>query len=68
MTPTKSTLADIPIYYLSMLTMPVSVDKKLDFIQQRFLWGEIDGKRKYYLLIWDKVEQPIQFGGLSLIS
>lgn len=34
----KSMLSDIPVYYMSLLTMLTSVAKKLEAIQCRFLY------------------------------
>lgn len=33
----KSTLVNLPIYYMPLLTIPMSVDKKLKVVQSRFL-------------------------------
>lgn len=35
----KSTLSNLPIYYLFVLTGPAKVTKKVEMIQCRFLWG-----------------------------
>ncbi|RVW60790.1 LINE-1 reverse transcriptase-like [Vitis vinifera] len=36
----KSTLASIPIYFLSLIRIPKSVTKRIEKIQRDFLWGE----------------------------
>lgn len=46
----KSTLSNLPIYYLSVLTIPVQVAKQIELIQNRFLWGDPDNKRMYHLV------------------
>lgn len=46
----KHTLANLPIYYLSTLTILVKVAKKLEAIQCRFLWGDTDESRKFHFV------------------
>lgn len=64
----KSTLANLPIYYLSILTIAASIAKKLENIQCRFLWGDEKGNRKYHLIRWEEVKKPMRVGGLGLRS
>lgn len=47
----KSTMSNLPVYYLSILTIPKDIAKKLDNIQCRFLWGDEDGKGSTIWLI-----------------
>ena len=54
----KSTLASLPIYYLSMFRLSVSVAKVLNSIQARFLWGDTDLKRKVHLVKWEVCHAP----------
>jgi hypothetical protein len=35
----KSTLSNLPTYYLSLLLVPMSVAKRIEKIQRDFLWG-----------------------------
>ena len=35
----KSTLSNIPTYYLSLFQIPVRMAKKIEKIQRDFLWG-----------------------------
>ncbi|XP_021911551.1 uncharacterized protein LOC110825410 [Carica papaya] len=46
----KSTLANLPIYYLSILSIQAKVAKRLESIQCCFLWGDDDGKHKCHLV------------------
>lgn len=64
----KSTLANLPIYYLSILTISASIAAKLENIQCRFLWGDEEGFRKYHLVRWEDVKKPIRDRGLGLRS
>lgn len=64
----KSTLSNLPIYYMLVFTIPVYVAKQLESIQNRFLWGDVDGKRAYHLVNWEEVKCPTRLGGLGLRS
>lgn len=45
----RSTLSNLPIYYLYILTIPVSVAQQIEAMQNRFLWGDTEEKKKYHL-------------------
>ncbi|KAL4199256.1 hypothetical protein AMTRI_Chr03g50260 [Amborella trichopoda] len=62
----RATLASIPIYYKSLFQIPISVIRKLEKLTRDFLWFGFDGPKKYYLIAWDKVCVPKQFGGLGI--
>lgn len=64
----KCTLTNLPIYYLSTLTIPVKVAKRLESIQCRFLWGDDMDKRRFHLVNWDEVKKPASSGGLGIKS
>lgn len=63
----KSTMANILIYYISLITIPVSVTKRLESVECRFLWGDLEEKRNYYLVVWYEVKKPIHLGELGLM-
>ncbi|RVW50640.1 NADH dehydrogenase [ubiquinone] 1 beta subcomplex subunit 8, mitochondrial [Vitis vinifera] len=48
-----STLASMPIYFMSMLSMPRKVRLRLERIQRDFLWGGGALERKLHLVRWD---------------
>jgi hypothetical protein len=50
----KSTLANLPTYYLSLFPMPVSGAKCVEKLQRNFLWGGIGEEFKYHLVKWLK--------------
>ena len=46
----KSTLSNLPIYFLSLFVIPRKVRLRLEKIQMEFLWGDLEEKRKIHLL------------------
>lgn len=64
----KSTLANLPTYYLTTLTIPVSIAKRLETIQCRFLWGDGEDMEKYHLVRWLEIKKPPKMGGLGIRS
>ena len=59
----KSTLQNLPIYALSLFGIPVKFAEK---IQRDFLWTELEGKKRYPLVAWEKVCLPRRYGGLGI--
>lgn len=35
-------------------------------IQCRFLWGDVDGRRKFHLVVWKELKKPIALDGLGI--
>lgn len=64
----RSTLSNLPMYYLSILTVPAKVAKRLESIQCWFLWGDGESKRKYHLVQWRNVKLTFEEGGLGVRS
>lgn len=64
----KSTLYKLPIHYLFLISIPVSVAKKLEAIQCRFLWGNVNDRRKFHLVAWKELKKPLAMGGLGILS
>ena len=62
----KSTLSSIPTYYLSMFPIPIGVAHRIEQIQRDFLWGGMGEEFKYHLVNWDRVCEPLCYGGLGL--
>uniref|UniRef100_A0A2N9IH31 Reverse transcriptase domain-containing protein n=1 Tax=Fagus sylvatica TaxID=28930 RepID=A0A2N9IH31_FAGSY len=61
----KSTLSSLPTYYLSLFPLPSSVALRIDKIQRDFLWGGIGDGKKFHLVNWHQVCQPLKSGGLG---
>ncbi|KAL4196105.1 hypothetical protein AMTRI_Chr04g244380 [Amborella trichopoda] len=62
----QATLASIPIYYMSMIQIPISVIHKLEKLMRDFLWSGVDDTKKIHLVAWDAVCTPKSFGGLGI--
>ena len=54
----KSTLSNLPIYFLSLLPIPVKVANRMEKLQRDFLWSGIDAP-KVPLVEWHKVCMPV---------
>ena len=62
----KSTLANIPTYYLSLFKIPVKVANCIEKLQRDFLWGGVGEEFKFHLVKWFKVCSLLSTGGLGL--
>ena len=49
----RSTLSNLPIYFMSLLRMSSSVRQRLKQIQRDFLWGDGNLERKPHLVRWE---------------
>jgi hypothetical protein len=64
----KSTLANLPTYYLSLFPLLGSVAACIEKLQRDFLWGGIGEEFKYHLVYWFKVCTPISEGWLGIMN
>ena len=62
----KSTLSSLPTYFMSLFPIPASVARCIDKIQRDFLWGGMGDERKFHLVKWSQVCQPLKLGGLGI--
>jgi len=64
----KSTISNLPTYFLSLFPILDSVANRIEKLQRDFLWGGIGEEFKYHLVSWAKVCSPISEGGLGICS
>ncbi|RVW94842.1 putative ribonuclease H protein [Vitis vinifera] len=64
----RSTLANMLIYFMSMLSMPRKVRLRLERIQREFLWEGGALERKIHLVKWELVCLEKDNGGLGVKS
>jgi len=62
----KSTLSNLPTYFLSLFPIPSSVASRIEKLHRDFLWGGIGEEFKYHLVSWSTVCSPISEGGLGI--
>ena len=62
----KSTLSNLPTYFLSLFHILSDVASRIEKIQRDFLWNGLGDQPKFHLVNWSKVGEPIQNGGLGV--
>jgi hypothetical protein len=62
----KSTLSNLPTYFLSLFPIPSSVANRIEKLHQDFLWGSTGEEFKFHLVNWSKVCSPISNGSLGI--
>jgi len=62
----KSTLSNLPTYFLSLFPIPSNVDSRIEKLHWDFLWGGLGVDFKYHLVSWSTVCSPISEGGLGI--
>jgi hypothetical protein len=76
LTLTKSTLSNLPTYYLlplfffffsfSFFPIPLDVANGIEKLQRDFPWGGFREEFKFHLVKWSTICSPMQYGGLGL--
>ena len=62
----KSTLSNLPTYFLSLFPIPASVANQIEKLQRNFLQGGLSDEPKIHLVKWAIVCAPISSGGLGI--
>jgi len=62
----KSTLSNLPTYFLSLFPIPSSVASRIEKLHRDFLWGGLGEELKYHLVSWSTGCSPISVGGLGI--
>ncbi|KAK2662605.1 hypothetical protein Ddye_001179 [Dipteronia dyeriana] len=62
----KAVISSIPIYFLLVFKIPVSVANRIEMIQRSFLWGDNDAKRKFHAVRWVDVCKRKGNSGLGI--
>jgi hypothetical protein len=62
----KSTLSNLPTYFLSLFHLLTDVAYRLEKIQRDFLWNGLGDQPKFHLVNWAKVCEPLENGGLGV--
>ena len=62
----KSTLSNLPTYFLSLFPIPASVANRIARLQRDFLWGGLGDEPKFHLVDWSMVCTPLASGGLEI--
>ena len=50
-----SSLSHIPLYFLSLFKIPISIASKIEKLQRDFLWCRVGERKKDHLIRWDVV-------------
>lgn len=59
----KASLANIPIYFLSLYTIPGAVAKEVERLQREFLWGDWEKSSSIHLVAQKEVYKGKKRGG-----
>jgi len=59
----QSTLWSLPIYYISLFTIPANVASLLEKIMRDFLWSKHEGNNGFHWVCWDEICHMSSQGG-----
>lgn len=64
----KSSLSNLPLYYMSIFPIPSGVIDKISALQRRFLWSGNIEKNAMALVKWDVIQKPKQMVASRLVT
>lgn len=62
----KSVLSSLPVYYMSLYLMPITVAKQIDRMLRQFFWSDSVGKKKMHNVNWEGICCSKEAGGLGI--
>lgn len=62
----KSSLSNLPLYYMSLFPVPQSIINRITRIQRQFLWCKNSESHAMAPIKWETVQLPRKLGGLSV--
>ena len=62
----KSTISNLPTYFLSLFPILALVAKRIARLQWNFLWGGLGDESKFPLVNWATICAPLSSGGLGI--
>ena len=62
----KGILLSLPTYFLSLFPILVVMASRIDKIQRDLLWARMGEGKKFHLVIWSQICQPLNLGGLGI--
>lgn len=62
----KSTLSNLPTYFMSLFPLSMAMAKRIERIQKDFLWQGASEDFKFHLVKWDQICSPFCYGGLGV--
>ncbi|XP_057249213.1 uncharacterized protein LOC130590681 [Beta vulgaris subsp. vulgaris] len=64
----RASLANLPVYFMSLYPIPQGVIQKIIGIQRRFLWNGGLDKKAMALIKWECIQLPKMMGGLNVCN
>jgi hypothetical protein len=62
----KSVIEAVPIYPMMSSKIPKSCLDEIQMMQRQFIWGDMEQKRRFHAVGWDKISVPKWLRGLGL--
>lgn len=62
----KYVLASLPVYFMTIGKISARTMKEITSLMWRFLWGMKEGKKCFALIVWHKLYQTAEEGGLGV--